>query len=122
MAAGSTGRKNMRWIARIVLAAAALLLAAFAWLGIPATGAGLVAKNVCSGVLVAGRPMAEVLDLDVLPASALLRLVSVEVAEDRQRVTGRMLWSRPRSAVLLPGLGCVLEPSPELVQAVAKAS
>ena len=36
----------MRWVARMVLAAAALLLAAFAWLGIPATGAGLVAKNV----------------------------------------------------------------------------
>ena len=110
----------MRWMARIVLGAAALLLGAFAWLGIPATGAGLVAKNVCSGVLVAGRPLADVLAADVLPASALLRLVTVEVAGDRQRVTGRMLWSRERSAVLLPGLGCVLDPSPELVQAMAQ--
>ena len=112
----------MRWVARIVLAAAALLLAAFAWLGIPATGAGLVAKNVCSGVLVAGRPLAAVLAADVLPASALLRLVTVDVAGDRQYVTARMLWSRERSAVLLPGLGCVLDPSPELLQEAAQAA
>jgi len=51
-----------------------------------------------------------------------LRLVTVEVDDDRQRVTGRMLWSRARTAVLLPGLGCVLDPSPELVQAVAQAA
>ena len=51
----------MRWIARIVLALAALLLAGFAWLGIPATGAGLAAKNVCSGVFVGNRPPAEVI-------------------------------------------------------------
>ena len=109
----------MRWIARIVLALAALLLAGFAWLGIPATGAGLAAKNVCSGVFVGNRPPADVIAADVLPASALLQLVDIDVDTDRKRVTGRMLWSRERSAVLLPGLGCVLDPTPGLVQAAA---
>ena len=36
----------------------ALLVAAFAWLGIPATGAGLAAKTACSGVFLAGRSSA----------------------------------------------------------------
>jgi CubicO group peptidase (beta-lactamase class C family) len=112
----------MRWIARIILAAVALLLAAFAWLGIPATAAGMVAKNLCSGVFVAGRTAADVLAADVLPASAVLRLVAVDVDSARKRVTGRMLWSRERSAMLLPGLGCVLDPSPALVESVARAA
>ena len=122
MARGSTGKTSMRWIARVVLAVAALLLAAFAWLGIPATGAGLVAKNVCSGVFVAGRSADDVLAADVLPASAMLAWVDVRVEDDRKRVMGRMLWSRERSAQLVPGLGCVLDASPELLQAAAPFS
>lgn len=110
----------MRWMVRILLVAAALLLAAFAWLGIPATGAGLVAKNVCSGVFVGGRSPDQVLADDVLPASSLLRLVDVSVDHAARRVSGRMLWSPERSAALLPGLGCVLDPTPGLLQAVAQ--
>ena len=78
----------MRWIVRLVFALTALLLGAFAWLGIPATAAGLVAKNVCSGVFVARRAQADVLAADVLPASPLLRLVHVSVDEGRQLVRG----------------------------------
>jgi CubicO group peptidase (beta-lactamase class C family) len=112
----------MRWIVRLLLALAALLLSAFAWLGIPATAAGLAAKNVCSGVFVAGRPSTEVLASDVLPASPLLLLVHVSVDETRQLVRGRMLWSAERTAMLLPRLGCVLDPRPELVASAGGAA
>ncbi|HZH07192.1 MAG TPA: serine hydrolase, partial [Lautropia sp.] len=74
----------MRWFAAMLLAAGVLLVSAFAWLGIPATGAGLAAKNLCSGVFVAGRRPADVLSQDVLPASTLLRLVDVSVDAERQ--------------------------------------
>jgi CubicO group peptidase (beta-lactamase class C family) len=109
----------MRWIVRIFLAAAALLLAAVAWLGIPATGAGLAAKNVCSGVFVAGRAPGDVVANDVLPASALMRLADIKVEVERKAVRARMLWSRERIAMRLPGLGCVLDPTPRLLQAAA---
>jgi len=109
----------MRWIVRLVFALTALLLGAFAWLGIPATAAGLVAKNVCSGVFVARRAQADVLAADVLPASPLLRLVHVSVAERQQLVRGRMLWSAERTAMRLPGLGCVLDPTPALLNGTA---
>lgn len=109
----------MRWIVRTLLGLgmlAALFVAALAWLGIPSTGAGLVAKNVCSGVFVAGREPADVLAADVLPASGVLRFVDMRVDAERRQARGRMLWSRERTATLLPGLGCVLDPTPDLVQ------
>jgi len=109
----------MRWIVRLVFALTALLLGAFAWLGIPATAAGLVAKNLCSGVFVARRAQADVLAADVLPASPLLWLVHVSVDEGRQLVRGRMLWSAERTAMRLPGLGCVLDPTPALLNGTA---
>jgi CubicO group peptidase (beta-lactamase class C family) len=111
----------MRWLFRFVFAVLALLIAAVAWLGIPATGAGLAAKTVCSGVFVAGRPLDEVIVRDVLKASALLRLVDIAVDAERRLVRGRMLWSRERAAMLLPGLGCVLDPTPLLLERVAAA-
>src|SRR5690606_25691237 len=77
---------SMRWLARfarlgaaLVAALVALLLAAFAWLGIPATGAGLAAKTVCSGVFVAGRAFGDVVANDLLPASGLLRFVHLDM-------------------------------------------
>lgn len=112
----------MRWLFRLLLVLFALLLAAFGWLGIPATGAGLAAKNVCSGLFVAGRKLDDVVHNDLLPASGLLRLVDLTVDDERRLVRGRMLWSRERSAVLLPGLGCVLDPTPELRKTATTAA
>ena len=105
----------MRWIARMLLALCALFAGRFAGLGIPATGAGLAAKNVCSGVFVAGRAAADVLAADVLPASALLRLAQVEVdASGGWSAADALVGTHGR---LLPGLGCVLDPTPALLQA-----
>ena len=111
----------MRWIVGLLLVVVALPTAALAWLGIPATGAGLAAKTLCSGVFVAGRAPADVLEHDVLPASALLHLVDLAIDAERRLVRARMLWSRERSAVLLPSLGCVLDPTPALLKATAHA-
>lgn len=84
---------DMRWLVRIVAAVVAtlfaLLVAAFAWLDIPATGAGLAAKNACSGVFLAGRDLDDVVAHDILPASRLLRLVDLKMDMDAHAVRAR---------------------------------
>ncbi len=111
----------MRWIASLALVAFLVAAAAFAWLGIPATAAGLAAKSLCSGMFLAGRRQQDVVDNDLLPASGLLRFVDLRVDPEQERVRGRMLWSRERTAMRLPGLGCVLDPTPELLGGSAAA-
>ncbi|MGE3923181.1 MAG: serine hydrolase domain-containing protein [Lautropia sp.] len=115
----------MRLLIRLLIGAALLapivVVAALAWLGIPRTGAGMAAKAVCSGVFVADRPPADVIARDVLPASPLLRLAGVTLDGGARTVHGTMLWSGPRAARWLPGLGCVLDPTPELAAAATAA-
>ena len=101
-------------LAGLVLLAATVLIGGFAWLGLPETGAGLSAKNLCSGVFVAGRRADDVIAADLIPASGLMHLARLKVDEARQEVTASMLWSRERRARALPGLGCVLDPTPAL--------
>lgn len=76
--------------------------------GIPQNAAGMAAKGICSAALVAGRPMTTLLADDVLPASPVLRLISIEVDSARQSVTGRFAGLFARTAVRLPDRGCVL--------------
>jgi len=91
-------------VALVVLASVALL-----YFGIPQNAAGMAAKGICSAAFVAGRPWQKMLAEDVLPASPLLRLVSVAVDENARTVTAKFAGLFARQAALLPQRGCVLD-------------
>lgn len=69
----------------------------------------MAAKAVCSAAFVAGRKADGLMESDVLPASPVLKLASVEVNEKDKRVTGRFAGMFTRVAVWLPNRGCVLD-------------
>jgi CubicO group peptidase (beta-lactamase class C family) len=108
-------KSSRRWVgvARVLSGVAAVLLVLVVVgalvAGIPQNAAGMAAKGICSAALVAGRPMTTLLADDVLPASPVLRLISIEVDHARQRVTGRFAGLFARTAVRLPDRGCVLD-------------
>ena len=91
----------------LVLASALLL-----YFGIPRNAAGMAAKGVCSAAFVAGRPWQKLMAEDVLPASPILGLISIDVDENARSVTARFAGLFARSAVLLPQRGCVLDLAP----------
>lgn len=79
---------------------------------IPRSAAGMAAKGICSAAFVAGRARQNLLAEDVLPASPVLRLISVSVEEGSRSVTARFAGLFSRRAVLLPQRGCVLDVAP----------
>ena len=100
------------WIKGVVvplLGLVALVIVALVYIGIPQNAAGMAAKGVCSARFVAGRPAANLLAEDVLPASAVLSLIQVEVDEANRAVRARFAGLFQRTAVLLPNRGCVLD-------------
>lgn len=110
-------RLGLAGLLALALAAALVVVGAFVGLGVADTAAGLSAKAVCSGLHVAGRRLEDVLEADLAPASPLLRWVSVTADPDRPSVRARLWWSRERTAAWIAPLGCVLDPTPALVQA-----
>ena len=100
------------WIKGVVLSLlglVALVIVALVYIGIPQNAAGMAAKGVCSARFVAGRPAANLLADDVLPASAVLSLIQVDVDEANRAVRARFAGLFQRTAVLLPNRGCVLD-------------
>jgi CubicO group peptidase (beta-lactamase class C family) len=102
-----------RSIPRLLLLAAATLAVLVAGgltaSGIPRTAAGMAAKGVCSAAFVAHRPAAGLMAQDVLPASAVLRLIDVSIDEPARRVSARFAGLFERQAQWLPQRGCVLD-------------
>ena len=93
----------------LVLGLLALIVAALLYIGIPQNAAGMAAKGVCSAAFVAGRPAANLVADDVLPASPVLKLISVDVDEPSRAVSAKFAGLFKRTAVLLPNRGCVLD-------------
>jgi CubicO group peptidase (beta-lactamase class C family) len=72
-------------------------------------GTGYVAKVLCSGVFVSGRPARSILEEDVRADShPLLRLVSASVDAERRRTSASLLGMATRVAQYRPALGCTL--------------
>ena len=95
-----------------VLSLIALVAAALLFIGIPQNAAGMAAKGICSAAFVAGRPPANLLADDVLPASPVLKLISVDVDEGNRSVSAKFAGLFKRTAALLPNRGCVLNVVP----------
>ena len=87
----------------------AAVVAALLYLGIPTNAAGMAAKGVCSAAFVAKRPVANLLADDVLPASPVLKLISLDIDEKEKRVNARFAGLFARTAVWMPNRGCVLD-------------
>ena len=92
-----------------VLSLIALVAAALLFIGIPQNAAGMAAKGVCSAAFVAGRPVANLLADDVLPASPVLKLISVEVDDANRSVSATFAGLFKRTAVSLSNRGCMLD-------------
>ena len=93
-----------------LLAVLTLLIAgALMYLGIPRNAAGMAAKGICSAAFVAGRPWQNLMAQDVLPASPMLKLISIGVDEAGLSVSARFAGMFKRTAALLPDRGCVLD-------------
>ena len=104
--------KTSAWIKGVLLSLLGLVaavIAALLTIGIPQNAAGMAAKGVCSAAFVAGRPTANLLADDVLPASRVLKLISVDMDEANRAVTAKFAGMFKRTAVLLPNRGCVLD-------------
>jgi CubicO group peptidase (beta-lactamase class C family) len=96
----------------VVLAVLALL----AWMhviGLPRNAAGMVARSVCSGAFVAGRPWQRVLAEDVLPATRALGLIDVTVDSAARTVRARVAGGGERRASHRGLRGCVLDAGPD---------
>lgn len=102
----ASGWIKLAWQAPLALVALPVL--ALLFLNIPQNAASMAAKGVCSAAFVAGRPWQTLLVDDVLPASPVLKLISVSVDEDTQSVSAKFAGMFTRQASLLPHRGCVL--------------
>ena len=97
------------WLMALLVVLLALALGALVYSGIPKNAAGMAAKSVCSAAFVANRPIDKIMAEDVLPASPVLGLVSVDVDEKEKRATAKFAGYFPRTAQWLPTRGCVLD-------------
>ncbi len=111
---------QVRWAKRlavgagvIVLGLLVLVVGAMFYIGLPQFGAGMAAKGVCSAAFVAGRPVQNLLAEEVLPASPILRAVTVSVDEAQHTVTARFAGLVSRRAALVRDRGCVLDAEPD---------
>ena len=105
---GFLGR-SLKWLLIVALLLLAVAVGALFYSGIPKNAAGMAAKGVCSAAFVALRPTDKLLADDVLPASPVLKLISVEIDDKEKRVTGKFAGMLPRTAQWLPNRGCVLD-------------
>ena len=115
----------MRFLAKVARLGVYLLLSlvtlAVAWLAVMPpellrVGTGYAAKMVCSNVFLVGRDSQDVLEVDVqAPGHPLLRLVGVDVDDERGWVTARMAGVFAGNAAFYrPGLGCAVAPEGEV--------
>lgn len=102
-------RRALRICGLIVLTLPVLVIGALLALDIPRNAAGMAAKGVCSAAFVAHRPVPGLLEAEVLPASPVLRLISVSVQEADQTVRARFAGLFERQAQWMPDRGCVLD-------------
>lgn len=103
----------LRWLAFGLLALVLLAVGVLGYLGIPHNAAGMAAKGICSAAWVGGRPMANLMAQEVLPASPVLKAISITVDEARHTVTARFAGVVARRAALLKDRGCVLDAEPD---------
>lgn len=108
-------RKVLLWVLGVVVLVVVLATGVLMWFGIPGKAATMAAKTVCSAAFVAGRPSTNDLKAqDVLPASGVLRVVTVDIDEENHSVTAKFLGIVGRTASLVTDRGCVagLPPDP----------
>ncbi len=106
-------RRTVVWLLALLFAALAVVIGALLYFHIPQNAAGMAAKGICSAAFVAGRPTQDLMRQDVLPASAVLSLISVTIDEAQHSVTARFAGVISRRAVLLSQRGCVLDLEPD---------
>ena len=96
-----------------VLALLVVAIAALTYLQIPQNAAGMAAKGICSAAFVAGRPLANLMEEEVLGASPVLKAISISVDEVQHTVTARFAGLVSRRASLVSQRGCVLGAEPD---------
>jgi hypothetical protein len=106
-------RRAVRWVGGLVLGMVMFVVGALAYLGIPQNAAGMAAKGICSAAFVAGRPIANLMAEEVLPASPVLKAISISVDEIAHTVTARFAGVVSRRASLVSQRGCVLDAEPD---------
>ena len=94
---------------KLLAVLALLLVGALMYFGIPRNAAGMAAKGICSAAFAASRPWQDLMAQDVLPASPVLHLISIDVNEPARAVTAKFAGLFARRAMLLPNRGCVLD-------------
>lgn len=106
-------RSLVKWMARLLVGLAALVVVAAGWIvAVPPellrVGTGYAAKIICSNVFIAGRDADEVLREDVqAPGHPLLKLVGADVDIEGGVVRTALLGGvAPSYAVHRAGLGC----------------
>ena len=102
-------RRSLTVALGLLLVLLSLLIVALLVLRIPGNAAGMAAKGVCSAAFVAQRPVAGLLEAEVLPASPVLGVIGVTVDTSQRRVSARFAGLFERHAQWLPTRGCVLD-------------
>lgn len=105
--------RALRWLVFPLAALVLLVVGALVYLGIPRNAAGMAAKGICSAAWVGGRPTAQLMAEEVLPASPVLKAISVTIDEAQHTVTARFAGMVSRRAVLVRDRGCVLDVEPD---------
>jgi len=105
--------RSVQWVGFGLAALAVLVVITLSYLGIPQNAAGMAAKGVCSAAWVAGRPVANLMAEEVLPASPVLQAISISVDEVQHTVTARFAGVVSRRASLVRNRGCVLDVEPD---------
>lgn len=105
--------RGVKFLVTGFLALLLVVVGALLYFHIPQNAAGMAAKGVCSAAFVAHRPVAALMAQDVLPASPVLKAISVQVDEQKHSVTARFAGLFARRAVLLAQRGCVLDADPQ---------
>lgn len=103
----------VRTVVGLLLVLVLAVVGALAYLGIPQNAAGMAAKGICSAAFVAGRPIANLMAQEVLPASPVLHAISISVDEVAHTVTARFAGVVSRRASLVSQRGCVLDAEPD---------
>ena len=106
-------RRAVRLVGGVVLGLVVLVVGALAYLGIPQNAAGMAAKGICSAAFVAGRPVANLMAEEVLPASPVLQAIRVSVNPLDHTVTALFAGLVSRRAALVSQRGCVLDAAPD---------
>jgi len=108
-----------------VLLATGLSYGAYLLSRLAPIGTAYAAKMLCSGVFVAGRPAAKVIQEDIVADNhPLLRLVQASLDVNQQLATATFLGMAQRDAQYRRGLGCtiVIGTSPERLVAAASSA